>query len=87
MFGENSDKKTPVNQLLTIVTKISVFDAAKAQDPTHCVKSVQIRSFYWSVFSRIRTEYGEIPRISPNSVQMQENKDHKKLCIWTILMQ
>ena len=24
----------------------------------HCVKSVQIRSFFWSVFSRIRTEYG-----------------------------
>ena len=28
----------------------------------HCVKSAQIRSFFWSVFSRIRTEYGEIPR-------------------------
>ena len=26
----------------------------------HCVKSVQIRSNFWSVFSRIRTEYGEI---------------------------
>ena len=26
----------------------------------HCVKSVQIRSFFWSVFSRIRTEYGEM---------------------------
>ena len=24
----------------------------------HCVKSVQIRSFFWSVFSRIWTEYG-----------------------------
>ena len=23
-----------------------------------CVKSVQIRNFFWSVFSRIRTEYG-----------------------------
>ena len=23
----------------------------------HCVKSVQIRSFFWSVFSRIGTEY------------------------------
>ena len=28
----------------------------------HCVKSVQIRSFFWSVFSRIRTEYGEMTR-------------------------
>ena len=25
--------------------------------PIHCVKSVQIRSFFWSVFSCIRTEY------------------------------
>ena len=25
----------------------------------HCVKSVQIRSFFWSVFSRIWTEYGD----------------------------
>ena len=23
----------------------------------HCVKSVQMRSFFWSVFSRIRTEF------------------------------
>ena len=26
----------------------------------HCVKSVQIRSFLWSVFSCIRTEYGDL---------------------------
>ena len=25
----------------------------------HCMKSVQIRSFFWSVFSNIQTEYGE----------------------------
>ena len=24
------------------------------------MKSVQLRSYFWSVFSRIRTEYGEI---------------------------
>ena len=29
----------------------------------HCVKSVKIWSFFWSLFSRIRTEYGEISRI------------------------
>ena len=28
----------------------------------HCVKSVQIRSFFWSVFSCIQTEYGEIQK-------------------------
>ena len=27
---------------------------------THCVKSVQIRSYFWSVFSCIRTEYGDL---------------------------
>ena len=28
------------------------------QGNSFCIKSVQIRSFFWSVFSRIRTEYG-----------------------------
>ena len=26
----------------------------------HCVKSVQIRSFFWSVFSCIRNKYGDL---------------------------
>ena len=30
---------------------------------------------FWSVFSRIRTEYGEILRISPYLVRMRENTD------------
>ena len=29
--------------------------------------------FFWSVFSRIRTEYGEIRSVSPYSVRMREN--------------
>ena len=41
----------------------------------HCMKSVQIWSFFWSVFSCIRTEYGKILRISPYAVQMRENID------------
>ena len=45
----------------------------------HCVKSVQRQSFFWSAFSRIRTEYGDIFRISPYSVRMRENTDRKKL--------
>ena len=43
----------------------------------HYVKSFQIRSSFWSVFSRIRTEYGE----------MRENTDQKKLGIWTLFTQ
>ena len=41
------------------------------------VKSVQVRSLFWSVFSLIRTEYREILRISPYSVRMRENTDQK----------
>ena len=33
--------------------------------------------FFWSVFSHIWTEYGEILRISPYSVRMRENTDQK----------
>ena len=29
-----------------------------SQGNSYCVKSVQIRSFFWSIFSYIRTEYG-----------------------------
>ena len=29
--------------------------------------------FFWSVFSRILTEYGEIPSISQYSIRMREN--------------
>ena len=36
----------------------------------HCVKCVQIRSFFWSVFSHIWTEYWENER-------MRENTDQK----------
>ena len=30
---------------------------------------------FWSAFSPVRTEYGEMPCISSHLVQMQENKD------------
>ena len=33
--------------------------------------------FFWLVFSRIRTEYREIPRISPDLVQIRENTEQK----------
>ena len=53
----------------------------------HYVKSFQMRSFFWSVFSRIRTEYGEMQSIFAYSVRMRENTDHKKLRIWTFFTQ
>ena len=33
----------------------------------HCVKSAQIRSYFWFVFSCIRTEYGDLPLVSVGS--------------------
>ena len=54
---------------------------------THCMKSVQILSFFWSVFCSIQTKYGDLPRKSPYSVRILENTDQKKLCIWTLFTQ
>ena len=38
-------------------------------------KKCPYSELFWFVFSRIRTEFGEILRISPYSVQMRENAD------------
>ena len=50
----------------------------------HCVKSVQMRSYFWSVFSCIRTEYWDFLCKSPYLVRIQENTEQKKLRIWTL---
>ena len=50
----------------------------KSVERNHCVKSVQIRSFFWSIFSCIQTEYGDLLRKFLYSVRIQENKDQKK---------
>ena len=51
------------------------------------MKSVQTRSFFWSLFYCIRTEYGDLQRKCRYSVWMQENTDQKKLHIWTLVRQ
>ena len=43
----------------------------------HYVEIVQIRSFFWSLFSWIQTVYGDLRSNSPHSVQLQENTDQK----------
>ena len=80
----------PTSDLSTIVINSFLFfnlaagDVKQEFDNSHCVKSVKVRSFSWSVFSRIRTEYGKILRISSYSVRIRENTDQKKLRIWTL---
>ena len=53
----------------------------------HCLKSVQIRSFFWSVFSRIWTENEDLRSNSQYSVRIRDNTDQKKLRIWTLFTQ
>ena len=53
----------------------------------HCVKSVQIRNFYWSAFSCMWTKYGDLRSKSPYSVRIQKNMDQKKHRIWTLFTQ
>ena len=44
-------------------------------DPNlHCVKSVQIRRFFWSVFSHIWSEYGEIRSIQSECGKIRTRK-------------
>ena len=43
--------------------------------------------FFWSVFYRIWTKYGERRSIPPYSVRIWENKDQKKKRIWTLFTQ
>ena len=51
------------------------------------MKIVQLRIFFWSVFSRIRTEYGDLFCKSSYSVRKRENTDQKKLRIWSLFRQ
>ena len=43
----------------------------------HCVKNIQIRKYFGSVFSCIWTEYGDLLCESLYSVRMEENTDQK----------
>ena len=63
------------------------FSTANNKQFKSCMKSVQLRSLFRSVFSRIWTKYGDLLRHSPYSVQKRENMDHKKLLIWTLFTQ
>ena len=64
----------------SITTRLGRDEGMKVFLP-HCVESVQILSFFWCVFSCIRTKYGDLLSKSPYSDRMQENADQKKLRI------
>ena len=49
--------------------QVSMYDSLRKKCP--------YSEFFCSVFSHVRTEYGEVLRLSPYSVRMRENKDKK----------
>lgn len=51
------------------------------------VKSVRIQSFFWTVFSSTRTQYGYLLSKSPYWVRTRENTNQRKLCTWALFTQ
>ena len=53
----------------------------------HYKKLDQMMSFFWSIFSRIRTEYIVLLSKSPYSLRIRENTDQEKILIWELFTQ
>ena len=82
-----SDYATIFGQSYRIITKFEIIRTTLVGDATatdSCILNPirsQIKgyetqkSLFWSAFSRIRTEYGEILYVSPYSIRMWENAD------------
>ena len=58
-FSEVTKSKS-TNSYNTLIFSDSIPKGIRMYQFNHCVKSVQIRSFFWSKFSCIRTEYGDL---------------------------
>ena len=70
-----------------VIAKMSKKGFSLRTSRTYCVKSIQIKSFFWPAFSSICSKYGDLLSNCPYSVQIQENTDQKKLHIWTLFTQ
>ena len=69
LFRLKEENETIKHAVIRDVRNLSEHEEKHYYKP-HCVKSVQIWSFFWSVFSCIQTEYGDL---CPYSVRIQEN--------------
>ena len=54
----NLDTNRVYGQDKISICMLKIYGNPVSKPLDHCVKSVQIRSFFWSVFSHIRTKYG-----------------------------
>ena len=52
----------------------------------HCVKSVRLRSFFWSVFSRTRAEYGDLQRMLAQKVEWISKFSFENIFRWVSKM-
>ena len=66
-------KLNHLKRIFTSCSRLSKFLRDYLQK--HCIKKCPYSELFWSVFSRIRTEYGGIRSISRYSVRMRENTD------------
>ena len=85
LYFQNTFPKN-ISERLLLNSAISALHI-NSRNSHHCVKSVRIRSFFWPVFSRIWTEYIDLRSKSPYTDHIRENKDQKKLRIWTFFTQ
>ena len=78
-------KKQFFTILCVFILLINEFSNASIK--SHCMKSVQVRSFFWYVFSCIQAEYGDLLYKYPHLVRIKENINQKNLRIWTLFTQ
>ena len=52
-----------ITRKIVLLLSIQFLNISFTFNRKHCVKSVQIRSYFWSMFSLMWSEYGEILRI------------------------
>ena len=66
----------------------TIFDSVLSQVCNHhCVKNVQILSFFWSEVSCVWTEYGDLWSHSHIQSEYRKIRTRKKLRIWTFFTQ
>ena len=65
------------HNFVSLNMSIRLFEVIEISIRRSLRKKCPYSEFFWSLFSHIRTDYGEILRISPYSVLMRENTDQK----------
>ena len=60
LLGEDVFEKECLKLMLTVASKKNQNNHLQNGHYIHCVKSIQIRSYFWSVFPCIRTGYGDL---------------------------